>query len=158
MPNLDLFDDKITNLKSIQQEIMKIVTPSDISWLRIQLQPLKSALENKVTSWFQVYTQFLVVQFKTTLKNLKNFINKTNDGIFNNPADIDNQGNQELLMKVMRVISDVKDVEPKCEGIVVRMKEMVNKLKKHGVQIMEKGEEDPLQSIDNAYTQFNETT
>ena len=52
----------------------------------------------------------------------------------------------------MRVISDVKDVEPKCEGIVVRMKEMVNKLKKHGVQIMEKGEEDPLQSIDNAYT------
>lgn len=61
-------------------------------------------------------------------------------------------------MKVMRVISDVKDVEPKCEGIVVRMKEMVNKLKKHGVQIMEKGEEDPLQSIDNAYTQFNETT
>jgi dynein heavy chain len=36
-------------------------------------------------------------------------------------------------MKVMRVISDVKDVEHKCEGIVVRMKEMVNKLKKHGV-------------------------
>jgi len=36
-------------------------------------------------------------------------------------------------MKVMRVISDLKDVEPKCEGIVVRMKEMVNKLKKHGV-------------------------
>lgn len=51
MPNLDLFDDKITNLKSIQNEIMKIMTPFDISWLRINLQPLKSALENKVTSW-----------------------------------------------------------------------------------------------------------
>jgi dynein heavy chain, axonemal len=75
----------------------------------------------------------LVIQFKTTLKNLKNFITKTNDGIKNNPADPEFQGNQELLMKVMRVISDVKDVEPKCEGIVVRMKEMVNKLKKHGV-------------------------
>jgi dynein heavy chain, axonemal len=56
MPNLDLFDDKITNLKSIQNEIMKIMTPFDISWLRINLQPLKSALENKVTSWIQVYT------------------------------------------------------------------------------------------------------
>lgn len=55
-------------------------------------------------------------------------------------------------MKVMRVISDVKDVEPKCEGIVTRMKEMVNKLKKHGVAIMDKGEEDPLQSIDNAFS------
>lgn len=32
------------------------------------------------------------------------------------------------------------------------MKEMVNKLKKHGVQIMEKGEEDPQASIDNAFT------
>jgi len=36
-------------------------------------------------------------------------------------------------MKVMRVISDVKDVEPKSEGIIIRMKEMVNKLKKHNV-------------------------
>lgn len=27
-------------------------------------------------------------------------------------------GNRDLLMKVMRVISDVKDVEHKCEGIV----------------------------------------
>jgi dynein heavy chain len=51
MPQLDLFDDKITNLKSIQNEIIKINTPQDISWLRINLQPLKSALENKVTGW-----------------------------------------------------------------------------------------------------------
>lgn len=91
-----------------------------------------------------MYTQFLVVQFKTTLKNLKQFINETNDGINSNPADPENQGNQDLLMAVMKVISDVKDVEPKCEGIVIRMKEMVNKLKKHVVTIVEKGEEDPL--------------
>lgn len=58
------------------------------------------------------------MQFKTTLKNLKNFIAKTNDGIKENPANEENAGNQDLLMKVMRVISDVKDVEHKCEGIV----------------------------------------
>lgn len=142
IPSLDLFDENITKLKGIQSEIMKIITPSEIAWLRINLQPLKTALEMKVNHWIQVYTQFLAVQFKTTLKNLKNFINKTNEGIKDNPSD--HQGNQELLMKVMRVISDVKDVEPKCKGIVIRMKEMVNKLKKHGVQINEKGEEDPL--------------
>lgn len=68
-----------------------------------------------------------------TLKNLKEFILKTNDGIKHNPADAEYFGNQELLMKVMRVISDVKDVEPKSEGIIIRMKEMVNKLKKHNV-------------------------
>jgi len=35
----------------------------------------------------------------------------------------------------MKVISDVKDVEPKTDGIVKRLKEMVNYLKKHNVQI-----------------------
>ena len=60
----------------------------------------------------------MVIQFKTTLKNLKNFIQRTNDGIKENPAMEEHAGNRDLLMKVMRVISDVKDVEHKCEGIV----------------------------------------
>lgn len=42
------------------------------------------------------------------------------------------------------MISDVKDVEPKNEMIIQRMKDMVTKLKKHGVQIMEKGSEEPF--------------
>jgi hypothetical protein len=36
-------------------------------------------------------------------------------------------------MSVMKTISDVKDVEPKTEGIIKRMKEMVNLLKKHQI-------------------------
>lgn len=38
-------------------------------------------------------------------------------------------------MKVMKIISDTKDVEPKTDGIIRRMKEMVNKLKKHGINM-----------------------
>ena len=49
-------------------------------------------------------------------------------------------------MKVMKIISDLKYVEPTCEVIVRRIKEMVMTLKKHNVSITEtKGEEDPLQ-------------
>ena len=66
------------------------MTPSEIAWLKINLQPLKTALEQKVYSWIHVYTQFLVMQFKTTNKNLKNFINKTNEGIKDNPSMGDN--------------------------------------------------------------------
>lgn len=44
----------------------------------------------------------------------------------------------------MKVISDVKDVEPKCEGVIKRMKEMVNTLKKHSINMLDKGEEEPL--------------
>ena len=37
------------------------------------------------------------------------------------------------------------------------MRNMVHKLKKHGIQITEKGEEEPLQSIEAAEGGFNET-
>ena len=157
IPNLDYFDEKITSLKAIQEEIKKIETPKEILWLRVNLQPLKVSLDNKVTRWIKVYTDFLVHQVKTTLKNLKEFIRKTNDGIKINPADPENQKNKEVLMSVMKVISDVREVEPKAEGIVKRIKEMVLKLKKHYIQMQEKGEEDTLQSIDNTFAFFNET-
>lgn len=145
IPNLDLFDDKITHLKAIQQEISRIKTPEDISWLRINLQPMKTALDARVTRWIRVYTDFLVNQFKTTQKNLIDFIEKTREGIKRNPADEDNLKDKKLLMSVMKVISDVKDVEPRREGIITRMKDMVVKLKKHNVPITEKGSDDPLQ-------------
>lgn len=60
-------------------------------------------------------------------------------------------------MKVMKVISDVKDVDAKHEAIILRLKNMVAKLKKHNVPLQEKGGEDPLSAIDNAKSSFNET-
>ena len=59
-------------------------------------------------------------------------------------------------MKVMKVISDVKDVEPTKKDIVQRLKDMFAKLKKHGVLVQEKGQDDPLQVIDNANSEFSE--
>lgn len=106
---------------------------------------MKTALDARVTRWIRVYTDFLVNQFKTTQKNLIDFIEKTREGIKRNPADEDNLKDKKLLMSVMKVISDVKDVEPRREGIITRMKDMVVKLKKHNVPITEKGSDDPLQ-------------
>lgn len=105
---------------------------------------MKTALEARVTRWIRVYTDFLVNQFKTTQKNLIDFIEKTKDGIKKNPADEENLKDKKLLMNVMKVISDVKDVEPRREEIITRMKDMVIKLKKHSVPITEKGSDDPL--------------
>lgn len=55
---------------------------------------------------------------------------------------------KELLMKVMKIISDVKVVEPSTDKIAKKMKEMVALLKKHNVPM----EEDYLNKIDNIYT------
>lgn len=155
IPNLDLFDEKVTMLKNIQQEIQKIQTPKQIFWLRIDLKPMMTNLESKVIQWIKVYTDFLVHQFKTTLKNLQEFIAVTNEGVANNPSAEENRDNRDLLMNVMQVISQVNDIG-QIEWLIQRQKDIVLKLKKHNVILQEKGGEDPLQQIDNVNSSFKE--
>lgn len=57
-------------LKQVQQEIDKIPKERIMSWLRIDLKPMKDSLNAKVNQWIRIYTDFLATQFKTTLKNL----------------------------------------------------------------------------------------
>jgi dynein heavy chain len=42
-------------------------------------------------------------------------------------------------MKVMKHISEMKTVKTQISGVIDRMRNMVLKLKKHGIQITEKG-------------------
>jgi len=91
-----------------------------------------------------VYTDFLKNQVKISLKNLKDFISKTNDGIKNNPSDEENIANKDMLMSVMKIISDVKDVDPTIKGVVTRIKDMVMILKKNQESLNDKNEEDPV--------------
>lgn len=88
IPNLDLFDEKITNLKQIQIEVAKIQTPVEKAWIKIDLRNFIKALEVKINSWIKVYTDFLTHEFKTTLKNLKDFNLRTNIGLKTNPKDV----------------------------------------------------------------------
>jgi len=44
----------------------------------------------------------------------------------------------------MKTISEVKEVEPKAEGIIKRLKDMVNTLKKHAINMQDSKEEEPL--------------
>jgi dynein heavy chain len=60
-------------------------------------------------------------------------------------------------MKVMKHISEMKNVKGQISVVIERMRNMVLKLKKHGIQIAEKGEEEPLQAIEASEAGFNET-
>lgn len=70
IPPLDMFDDNITLLKQVQSEIEKIPREAIRNWLRIDIKPMKESLNAKVQQWIRIYTDFLVKQFRTTLKNL----------------------------------------------------------------------------------------
>lgn len=152
IPDMELFDKKITELRQIQTDIAKIVSPVEKYWLKIDLRNLVKALEVRVGIWIKVYTDFLINEFKGTLKNLKEFTSRTNHGLKVNPKDVmvqqdgeeltekQKEKNRKLLMNVMKHISEVKDVKSKIDTVLERMKSMVVKLKKHSIPIMEKGE------------------
>lgn len=60
-------------------------------------------------------------------------------------------------MKVMKHISEMKSVKLTINEVINRMRNMVLKLKKHGINVAEKGEEEPIQAIEAAEGSFNET-
>lgn len=69
-------------------------------------------------------------------------------------SEREKEKNRALLMKVMKHISEVKDVNEKFSSVIERMKAMVLKLKKHGIPVSEKGEEEPLVAIENANNKY----
>lgn len=56
----------------------------------------------------------------------------------------------------MKTIADYHDVECTSDQVIVRIKEMVNKLKKHNAIQAGKGDQDPISVIDHASGNFNE--
>ena len=80
---------------------------------------------------------------------MKDFNLRTNKGLKTNPKDVfanaDNtnerqkEKNRALLMKVMKHISEMKSVKGQISVVIERMRNMVIKLKKHGIQVAEKG-------------------
>jgi hypothetical protein len=64
------------------------------------------------------------------ISNLKEFVAATKDGIKKNPADEENVNDTNLLMSVMKCVTDVKDVDNSTLGIKERMRHMILTLKK----------------------------
>jgi len=109
IPKIDLFDEKITELENKKAEIAGKKAVHDIGWLRINVQPLKERLGIKVQTWMKVYTGFLYKQVKLIVTNIKSFNKTIEDGIKKN--SINDEDNNELLMSVMKTISQVKLVD-----------------------------------------------
>ena len=69
-----MFNDKITEYKTIQAKIAEFKTPTDIAWLRVNSLPLKTALSRLVTQWIDKWTLFLLNNLTLELNNILSFI------------------------------------------------------------------------------------
>lgn len=87
MPALIHFEDKITDLKAIKNEIDDVSASLDVNYLRINVSPLKKAINTLLTLWIEEWTGFLLNNVKTRIRNIREFTNIVQDGMQKNPVD-----------------------------------------------------------------------
>jgi len=107
-PDLDAFDEKITFLTKVKNDVSQMKTSVDIGWLRVNVNPLIKELQNTVSLWIDTYTHFLLDNTVRQIENIDNFIQDVRQGIRVLPKGSDAKDDKELLMKVMTHLSDVK--------------------------------------------------
>lgn len=153
-PTLDKFDDKITYLTGIKGKIQDMNNSTAKGWLKINSQPLKTALGDIINSWISRYTEFLLKNTTTEITNITSFVEEVSDGIKEVPEKAETQEEKDTLMKVMTHLRDVKMIKDHALKEIAPMKETVQLLKKHGVH----PEEDLLIKIENSKTSLNDVS
>jgi hypothetical protein len=121
-PSLEHFDEKITFLNSIKNDIASMKTVEDIGWLRVHATPLIRELQSTVTQWIDRYTSFLMDNTISEIKNIQNFIDDVAVGIKVIPDTAESQKEKALLMKVMEHIRDVKMIRDRTFDEIEPMK------------------------------------
>jgi hypothetical protein len=121
-PSLEAFDEKITFLNSIKNEISTMKTVSDIGWLRVHATPLIKELQNTVTQWIDSHTSFLLDNTMQEIRNIQGFIEEVSSGIKVIPEAAETKKEKELLMKVMEHVRDVKMIKERTLNEIEPMK------------------------------------
>ena len=132
-PNLDLakFEAAISKYRTVQVEINDLNTPSDITWLRANSQPIKQALGVWATKWMYLHTQHLVGHVESSLENLNSFMARVDEGL-EEEVDVSG-GKKEPLMRAMGHIRDVRKSMDETSDMIHPLRETVALLKKNGL-------------------------
>lgn len=121
-PDLDAFDEKITFLTDIKNEIHAMKTTVDIGWLRVNATPFIKELQNTITQWINTYISFLMDNTVQQLKNIEEFNAEISEGIKVLPKGSSTKQERDLLMKVMTHLRDVKMIKDRTLNQIEPMK------------------------------------
>jgi len=156
-PDLEAFDEKITQLTRIKNEINEIVPIKDIGWLKINATPLIKKLQTLIKDWIDSHTNFLLDNTIRELNNIQKFNNTVSEGIKVIPDEkkIHEQKEKDLLMEVMGHLRDVKMIQERTLAEIEPMKKTVLLLKKHQVKMTEA---DYLVELENSKTALIEVS
>jgi len=147
-PDLDAFDEKISFLTDIKNDINQMQSTVDIGWLRVNATPFIKELQNTITLWINTYISFLMDNTVQQLKNIEAFNTEITEGIKELPKGTASKLENDTLMKVMTHLRDVKMIKDRTLAQIEPMKQTVMLLKKHQLKM----DEDYLVKLENSKT------
>jgi hypothetical protein len=112
-PSLEVFDQKLTYLYRIKNEINEMKPSIEISWLKVNSAPLIKELQEIIKLWIESYQNFLLNNTVREIDNINNFVESVRVGIDVLPDEskIHMQSEKDLLMSVMTHLRDVKMIQ-----------------------------------------------
>lgn len=132
--NLDRFHNEIASYERIATEIEALSTFSDIGWVRVNAQPIKTAMVSWATKWTFQHTQFLEQYVVTKLESLHSFMDTVYRGLEEQVDAKDGQDvDKDALMRVMTHIRDVRKRMNMTNDLFDPLRETVQVLKVHGI-------------------------
>uniref|UniRef100_H3HCG5 AAA+ ATPase domain-containing protein n=1 Tax=Phytophthora ramorum TaxID=164328 RepID=H3HCG5_PHYRM len=131
MLNLEKFNTEITKYEQVASEIENLTTPTDIGWLRVNSQPIKTAMLTWVSKWVYQYTTYLHQHVVNKLSGLHEFMETVIKGLEEQVAD----KNKDALKRVMTHIRDVRKQMDATNALFDPLREAVHLLKLHGINV-----------------------
>ncbi|KAF4030914.1 Dynein heavy chain C-terminal domain [Phytophthora infestans] len=129
--DLEKFNADITKYEQVASEIENLTTPTDIGWLRVNSQPIKTAMLTWVSKWVYQYTTYLHQHVVNKLLGLHNFMETVIKGLEEQVAD----KNKDALKRVMTHIRDVRKQMDATNELFDPLREAVHLLKLHGINV-----------------------
>ena len=129
--NLEKFGEKIKQYAEIESEVSEIKSVHDVAFLKVNAQPVKSAISTWVNKWLFMHTQYLQNYVYERLTDLNSFLQTVNKGL-DTPVE---NGDRDALMSVMKHVRDVRKRMPELAALFDPMEAIVALLKSNGRQI-----------------------
>ena len=156
-PALDVFDAEITRLYEYKSRIANMKPSADIGWLKVNSQPLIKELQTIIESWILRFTNYLLDNSTKQLNNIQAFIGDVKKGITVLPKDLTTERDKTLLTKVMTHLRDVTQIKDQTVERFPILRDTIQLLKKHAVDVSVSKGVDLLVVIENNKTDLNDT-
>lgn len=129
MVDLEKFKNEIQRYSDIETTVETMSDISDIGWVKINTEPVKSNLHTWVRKWVFKYTEYLQGDVVNKLGELESFIGSSMDGL----AKEVNDGDDESLMDVMKSIRSVQRKNDSYRAMFEPLRESLLLLKSQNV-------------------------